>query len=75
MFTIFVCLLTKTGPNDITPETMGVNFRALSDLFQISEQRRDLISYEISVQMMGIHNEQVRDLLATDGGNLIMMYT
>ncbi|KAM7478414.1 hypothetical protein LguiA_026627 [Lonicera macranthoides] len=58
---------TMTGPNDLTPESLGVNFRALSDLFFISEQRKDLICYEISVQMMEIYNEQVRDLLSADG--------
>lgn len=62
------CLL-QTGPNDLTLESLGVNFRALSDLFFISEQRKDLICYEISVQMMEIYNEQVRDLLSADGGN------
>lgn len=48
---------------------MGVNYRALRDLFLLSEQRKDTISYEISVQMLEIYNEQVKDLLATDGQN------
>ncbi|KAL3636954.1 hypothetical protein CASFOL_019253 [Castilleja foliolosa] len=60
---------TMTGPKELTKETLGVNYRALSDLFQISEQRKDMIAYDISVQMMEIYNEQVRDLLATDGGS------
>ncbi|GER55428.1 kinesin motor family protein, partial [Striga asiatica] len=60
---------TMTGPEELTKETLGVNYRALSDLFQISEQRKDIIAYDISVQMTEIYNEQVRDLLATDGGN------
>ncbi|XP_068661803.1 kinesin-like protein KIN-14I [Aristolochia californica] len=59
---------TMTGPRELTEETRGVNFRALSDLFSLSEQRRDSCSYEVSVQMIEIYNEQVRDLLATDGG-------
>ncbi|OIT32171.1 kinesin-4 [Nicotiana attenuata] len=57
---------TMTGPSDLTKETLGVNYRALSDLFLISEQRRDVISYDISVQMVEIYNEQVRDLLTPD---------
>ncbi|KAL3538236.1 hypothetical protein ACH5RR_001602 [Cinchona calisaya] len=57
---------TMIGPNDLTEETMGVNYRALSDLFMISEQRKDIISYDVSVQMIEIYNEQVRDLLVTD---------
>lgn len=59
----------QTGPSDLTKETLGVNYRALSDLFLISEQRRDVISYDISVQMVEIYNEQVRDLLTPDGVN------
>ncbi|KAJ4772316.1 P-loop containing nucleoside triphosphate hydrolases superfamily protein [Rhynchospora pubera] len=60
---------TMTGPKELTEETRGVNYRALNDLFHISETRRDTFSYEISVQMMEIYNEQVRDLLATGGIN------
>ncbi|KAH9606266.1 hypothetical protein KSS87_020101 [Heliosperma pusillum] len=57
---------TMSGPNDVTEETYGVNYRALNDLFQLSEQRKATFSYEVSVQMMEIYNEQVRDLLAPD---------
>ncbi|CDP17227.1 unnamed protein product [Coffea canephora] len=60
---------TMTGPDVITEKTMGVNYRALSDLFMISDQRKDTISYDISVQMIEIYNEQVRDLLVADGVN------
>ncbi|KAL6574215.1 Kinesin-like protein KIN-14G [Orobanche hederae] len=60
---------TMTGPKELTKETLGVNYRALNDLFLISEQRKDIIAYDISVQMMEIYTEQVRDLLAVDGGN------
>ncbi|KAM5561087.1 kinesin-like protein KIN-14I [Rosa sericea] len=60
---------TMTGPTEITEESRGVNYRALGDLFHLSELRKDTISYEISVQMLEIYNEQVRDLLAVDGSN------
>ncbi|XP_038714871.1 kinesin-like protein KIN-14I isoform X2 [Tripterygium wilfordii] len=60
---------TMTGPKELTEESLGVNYRALSDLFLLSHQRRDIISYDISVQMLEIYNEQVRDLLVTDGLN------
>ncbi|MED6112279.1 hypothetical protein PIB30_060255 [Stylosanthes scabra] len=59
--------LLTSGPDDLTEDTMGVNYRALNDLFQIQEQRKDTIIYEIGVQMLEIYNEQVRDLLCTDG--------
>ncbi|WCJ22268.1 Kinesin-like protein KIN-14I [Euphorbia peplus] len=58
---------TMTGPKDLTEKTMGVNYRALSDLFLLAEQRKDVFRYNVAVQMIEIYNEQVRDLLVTDG--------
>ncbi|CAK9185817.1 unnamed protein product [Ilex paraguariensis] len=60
---------TMTGPRDLTEHSQGVNYRALSDLFLLAEQRKNSFRYEVSVQMMEIYNEQVRDLLVTDGLN------
>ncbi|KAG8389528.1 hypothetical protein BUALT_Bualt02G0238700 [Buddleja alternifolia] len=60
---------TMTGPKDLTEHSQGVNYRALSDLFLLSEQRKDTFCYDVSVQMIEIYNEQVRDLLNTDGLN------
>lgn len=47
-------------------EEWGVNYRALNDLFQISQSRKSSIEYEVGVQMVEIYNEQVRDLLSSD---------
>ncbi|XP_050379267.1 kinesin-like protein KIN-14P isoform X1 [Argentina anserina] len=58
---------TMTGPNNSTKENWGVNYRALNDLFDISQKRKTSITYELGVQMVEIYNEQVRDLLSTDG--------
>ncbi|CAI8587068.1 unnamed protein product [Vicia faba] len=60
---------TMSGPDLMTEETWGVNYRALRDLFHISKERADAIKYEVSVQMIEIYNEQVRDLLVSDGSN------
>eukprot|EP00256_Glycine_max_P030771 XP_006574541.1 kinesin-like protein KIN-14I [Glycine max] len=60
---------TMTGPKEITEKSRGVNYRALSDLFLTADQRRDTFCYDVSVQMIEIYNEQVRDLLVTDGSN------
>ncbi|KAF8401402.1 hypothetical protein HHK36_012341 [Tetracentron sinense] len=57
---------TMTGPRELTEQSLGVNYRALSDLFLLSEQRKDTFCYDVSVQMIEIYNEQVRDLLVTD---------
>ncbi|CAL9052793.1 unnamed protein product [Musa banksii] len=58
---------TMTGPHSATEKEWGVNYRALNDLFHISWNRRDAYVYEVCVQMVEIYNEQVRDLLASDG--------
>eukprot|EP01018_Ginkgo_biloba_P002892 Gb_07814 [translate_table: standard] len=60
---------TMTGPNSSSEEDWGVNYRALNDLFQISQKRKDLFKYEVGVQMIEIYNEQVRDLLTSDGSH------
>ncbi|GMH03949.1 hypothetical protein Nepgr_005788 [Nepenthes gracilis] len=57
---------TMAGPEGATKESWGVNYRALDDLFQISEDRNNYFQYEIAVQMVEIYNEQVRDLLSSD---------
>ncbi|TYK23177.1 kinesin KP1 [Cucumis melo var. makuwa] len=54
---------TMSGPDLMTEDTWGVNYRALNDLFQISNARLDVMKYEVGVQMIEIYNEQVRDLL------------
>ena len=55
--------MLQSGPKILTEEGLGVNYRALNDLFYIQAQRKDTFFYEISVQMLEIYNEQVRDLL------------
>lgn len=56
-------VMLQSGPKILTEEGLGVNYRALNDLFDIQAQRKDTFCYEISVQMIEIYNEQVRDLL------------
>ncbi|KAK3011896.1 hypothetical protein RJ639_011416, partial [Escallonia herrerae] len=58
---------TMTGPEGASEEDWGVNYRALNDLFQISQARKSTFTYEIAVQMVEIYNEQVRDLLSGSG--------
>ncbi|KAK4363588.1 hypothetical protein RND71_018829 [Anisodus tanguticus] len=57
---------TMSGPKDLTEQSRGVNYRALGDLFLLAEQRKDTFLYDVSVQMIEIYNEQVRDLLVSD---------
>ncbi|KAL5213492.1 hypothetical protein ABZP36_024339 [Zizania latifolia] len=58
---------TMMGPERATEKEWGVNYRALNDLFNISYDRRDTITYELGVQMVEIYNEQIRDLLGSGG--------
>lgn len=57
----------QTGPSGGSEKDWGVNYRALNDLFNISQNRRGSFMREVSVQMVEIYNEQVRDLLANHG--------
>ncbi|XVE64837.1 hypothetical protein DITRI_Ditri07aG0133900 [Diplodiscus trichospermus] len=57
---------TMSGPSVSSKEDWGVNYRALNDLFEISQRRKSSIIYEVGVQMVEIYNEQVRDLLVGD---------
>nr|GEX77245.1 kinesin-like protein KIN-14C [Tanacetum cinerariifolium] len=50
--------LTQSGPDNGSEEEWGVNYRALNDLFRIS-QSRSTYKYEVWVQMVEIYNEQV----------------
>jgi kinesin family protein C2/C3 len=54
---------TMSGPSS----DWGVNYRALHDLFNMTQSRLGVFRYEIDVQMLEIYNEQVRDLLIMDG--------
>ncbi|MED6182186.1 hypothetical protein PIB30_026174 [Stylosanthes scabra] len=57
---------TMSGPSGGTSKDMGINYLALNDLFRMSNDRKDIMTYNIYVQMVEIYNEQVRDLLAED---------
>ncbi|ERN14562.1 hypothetical protein AMTR_s00038p00117280 [Amborella trichopoda] len=57
---------TMCGRSGGSDTDLGVNYRALNDLFEISRSRRDVVNYKVRVQMVEIYNEQVRDLLGTD---------
>ncbi|TXG70334.1 hypothetical protein EZV62_005269 [Acer yangbiense] len=54
---------TMSGPSEGSIKDVGINYLALEDLFEISSRRKDIINYDIHVQMVEIYNEQVRDLL------------
>ncbi|XP_051148682.1 kinesin-like protein KIN-14L isoform X2 [Andrographis paniculata] len=59
---------TMFCPPDAPGNESGISYLALDDLFDLSDQRRDITKYEIQVQMFEIYDEQVFDLLAKDPG-------
>lgn len=54
----------KTFTMEGTQENRGVNYRTLEQLFKISEERSETFTYDISVSVLEVYNEQIRDLLA-----------
>ncbi|KAJ9564701.1 hypothetical protein OSB04_000667 [Centaurea solstitialis] len=55
----------KTFTMEGTVGNRGVNYRTLAELFKISKERSDTFTYNISVSVLEVYNEQIRDLLAT----------
>ncbi|KAL3508907.1 hypothetical protein ACH5RR_028308 [Cinchona calisaya] len=53
----------KTFTMEGTEEARGVNYRTLEALFRIIEERKSTFRYEISVSVLEVYNEQIRDLL------------
>ncbi|KAJ1266420.1 hypothetical protein BS78_08G149700 [Paspalum vaginatum] len=43
----------------------GVNYRTLEELFRIIKERDGLFQYEVTVSVLEVYNEQIRDLLQT----------
>ncbi|KAG0474949.1 hypothetical protein HPP92_014635 [Vanilla planifolia] len=55
----------KTFTMEGTEQNRGVNYRTLEELFKIAGERKDEFEYNISVSVLEVYNEQIRDLLAT----------
>ncbi|GAV66863.1 Kinesin domain-containing protein/Malectin domain-containing protein [Cephalotus follicularis] len=48
-----------------TEQNRGVNYRTLEQLFTTAEERKETFAYSVSVSVLEVYNEQIRDLLAT----------
>ncbi|KAL6012652.1 hypothetical protein ACLOJK_003141 [Asimina triloba] len=55
----------KTFTMEGTEQNRGVNYRTLEELFKFSKEREAMFAYNISVSVLEVYNEQIRDLLAT----------
>lgn len=56
----------KTFTMEGTDEARGVNYRTLDKLFHIIEERKNTFHYDISVSVLEVYNEQIRDLLVCE---------
>ncbi|WZY79282.1 hypothetical protein YC2023_025666 [Brassica napus] len=59
----------KTFTMEGTPENRGVNYRTLEELFRSSESRSRLMKFELSVSMLEVYNEKIRDLLVDNSSH------
>lgn len=55
----------KTFTMEGTHDNRGVNYRTLEELFRVANERNGLFKYDISVSVLEVYNEQIRDLLAS----------
>ncbi|XP_034553921.1 kinesin-like protein KIFC3 [Notolabrus celidotus] len=60
----------KTYTMEGSVENPGINKRALKQLFNVIEERKDMWSYSVTVCSVEIYNEVLRDLLSKDGEKL-----
>ncbi|GJS74746.1 kinesin-like protein KIN-14S [Tanacetum coccineum] len=56
----------KTFTMEGTAENRGVNYRTLEELFRVSKERGGIMRYQLSVSMLEVYNEMIRDLLVKD---------
>ncbi|CAK7342632.1 unnamed protein product [Dovyalis caffra] len=61
---------TMSGPSGGSTKDMGINYLALSDLFEMTNERKDIINYSIQVQMVEIYNDQIRSCTGDNGLSL-----
>ncbi|KAJ6966799.1 LOW QUALITY PROTEIN: hypothetical protein NC652_004377 [Populus alba x Populus x berolinensis] len=55
----------KTFTMEGTEEDRGVNFRTLEQVFCMIKEREKLFRYDVSVSVLEVYNEQIRDLLVS----------
>jgi hypothetical protein len=53
----------KTFTIEVNESNWGVNYRTLEELFNIEEERKGSVTYELSVSVLEIYNEQIGYLL------------
>ena len=59
------------GDGDSEERALGVNYRALDDVFRTTRARDAVATHVVTVSVLEIYNEECRDLLAKRGGHKI----
>jgi kinesin family protein C2/C3 len=59
------------GDGDSEERALGVNYRALDDVFRTTRARDAVATHVVTVSVLEIYNEECRDLLAKSGGRKI----
>ena len=59
------------GDGDGEERALGVNYRALDDVFRTTRARDAVATHVVTVSVLEIYNEECRDLLAKRGGHKI----
>jgi kinesin family member C2/C3 len=54
----------KTFTMEGTESNRGVNYRTLEELFDIAEERKGIVTYDLFVSVLEVYNEQIRDLFS-----------
>jgi kinesin family member C2/C3 len=56
-----------------TPETRGMNYRALDCLFRLRDERAVDTSFEVTITLLEIYNEEIRDMLRSPSAEPIKL--
>jgi kinesin family protein C2/C3 len=54
---------TMEGPKDASEDDLGIYYRSVRQLFQIVDERKELITITVSVNLLEVYNEEIHDLL------------
>ena len=57
----------KTFTMEGTERNRGVNYRTLEELIRITDERKKDFTYDLSVSVLEVYNEDIRDLLVKSG--------
>ena len=57
----------KTYTMEGTSKNLGINYRAVKEIFEIIESRSETYNYSIQITILEVYNEQIRDLLNPGG--------